>query len=172
MKKDVGLQARDVAGNLHDISLGELSWRPSVYAIVINDGQILMSPKHGLGYDLPGGGIEMNETIERALIREVKEETGLEVSVNSLAGAYDNLFVWKPDEPSRRRAMHSVLLYYVCDLEGGEITTEGFDEEEKSYAEEAVWIPVSSLSDISLASSYDFREIIYRCLTNNTHVRQ
>ena len=49
--------ARDINGNTYDVPLNELSWRPSAYAIVIQEGNVLLSKQFN-GYDLPGGGID------------------------------------------------------------------------------------------------------------------
>lgn len=59
--------------------------RPSVRGIIIKDGKIAMV--HSLKYDyykFPGGGIESGETMEQALIREVAEESGLQVIPESV----------------------------------------------------------------------------------------
>ena len=154
------IQARDIEGNLHEVSVDTLSWRPSVYGIVIHDGKILLSPQHGLGYDLPGGGIEIYESIDQAVVREVKEETGLDVTVGGLAGVYDNIFVWKPGNAAEQKTMHSLLLYYGCILQGGTISIDGFTKEEKLFAEKAIWLPLEQLSTISVASSHDYRQIV------------
>jgi ADP-ribose pyrophosphatase YjhB (NUDIX family) len=42
-------------------------------------------PAHGI-YTLPGGGVELGETLEEAVIREVREETALEIAPVALAG--------------------------------------------------------------------------------------
>jgi 8-oxo-dGTP diphosphatase len=62
----------------------------AVSAAIIRDGRILIvrrarPPAHGL-YTLPGGGVELGETLEEAVIREVREETALEVRPVALAG--------------------------------------------------------------------------------------
>src|ERR1700686_3317294 len=62
----------------------------AVSAAIFRDGRVLIvrrarPPAHGL-YTLPGGGVELGETLEEAVIREVREETGLEVEPVALAG--------------------------------------------------------------------------------------
>jgi ADP-ribose pyrophosphatase YjhB (NUDIX family) len=59
---------------------------------------------------LPGGGIEPNETVEQACLREVKEETGLQVSIQRLVGIYT---------PINRLA--KVTYLYECIFQGGHL---------------------------------------------------
>ncbi|MBR6716746.1 MAG: NUDIX domain-containing protein [Oscillospiraceae bacterium] len=67
------------------ITGGTVTRRPSVRGIIVRDGRLAMV--HSLKYDyykFPGGGIEPDETHEQALIREVREETGLRVLPESI----------------------------------------------------------------------------------------
>src|SRR5271169_6823498 len=62
----------------------------AVSAAIFRDGRVLIvrraqPPAHGL-YTLPGGGVELGETLVEAVIREVHEETGLEIEPLGLAG--------------------------------------------------------------------------------------
>jgi 8-oxo-dGTP diphosphatase len=62
----------------------------AVSAAIFRDGKVLIvrrarPPANGL-YTLPGGGVELGETLEEAVIREVREETALEVEPVALAG--------------------------------------------------------------------------------------
>jgi 8-oxo-dGTP diphosphatase len=62
----------------------------AVSAAIFRDGRVLIvrrarPPAHGL-YTLPGGGVELGETLEEAVIREVREETALAVEPVGLAG--------------------------------------------------------------------------------------
>ena len=65
----------------------------SVAGIVFNeDGQILVVKRRDNGeWQPPGGVLELNETIEDGLRREILEETGLEVAVGPITGVYKNI---------------------------------------------------------------------------------
>jgi 8-oxo-dGTP diphosphatase len=64
--------------------------RVAVSAVIINDaGQVLVSRRVDNGwFNLPGGGVEPNESIGEGLIREVREETSLEIEIGRLIGVY------------------------------------------------------------------------------------
>ena len=69
---------------------------PSVTAIVLDDeGRILVVHKTDNAlWALPGGGMDVGESMPNAVVREVKEETGLDVEVTGIVGIYTN-----PDAP-------------------------------------------------------------------------
>lgn len=66
------------------------------------------NPPHG--YALPGGFVDVGETVEAAACREVREETGLEVQLTSLLGVYS--------EPGRDPRGHTVSVVYVGEARG------------------------------------------------------
>jgi 8-oxo-dGTP pyrophosphatase MutT (NUDIX family) len=63
---------------------------PGAAALVLDDqGRILMQRRADSGnWSLPGGVIELGETIGQAVVREVREETGLEIALTGLVGIY------------------------------------------------------------------------------------
>ena len=65
----------------------------SVAAVIINDvGQVLAVQRRDNGHwEPPGGVLELGEGIEDGLRREVREEAGLDVTIEALTGAYKNL---------------------------------------------------------------------------------
>jgi mutator protein MutT len=90
-----------------------------VGALIIRRGRVLLAerghePLKGV-WSLPGGVVEVGETLETAIRREVREETGLEVKVTRLFEIFERIM---PDEKGRSE-YHYVLLDYLCRPAGG-----------------------------------------------------
>lgn len=71
--------------------------------IVVKDEKVLLSkrgiePKKGI-YDIIGGFVKENEYPDRAILREVKEETGLEVKIEKILGIYIDTY-GKNEDPT------------------------------------------------------------------------
>jgi len=147
----------DVQGNTYEIPVDELQWRPSSYGIVIKDNKVLLSKQFGDSYDLPGGGVDLGEDPKAAVVREVKEETGIDAIDPKNLGVENSFF---HSAHGNKKSYHSILMYYACTFQGGELSTDGFDEYEKEYAEIAEWVPVDSIDVIKIASTVDFRPYI------------
>ncbi len=152
------VSGRDVFGKTYKIEAGDLEWRPSIYGLVIKDGKLLMSHQFGDKYDLPGGGIELGEQMTEAVVREVREETGIETRPMKLLDVAESFFVW-PD-PEKQYNYHSILIYYLCEYVGGEFSIDGIEEAEKDYMGMPEWVPLEKVSGLKRASTHDFREVI------------
>jgi 8-oxo-dGTP diphosphatase len=93
----------------------------AVSAAIFRDGRVLIvrrghPPAHGL-YTLPGGGVELGETLEEAVIREVREETGLAIAPLALAGFREAI----ARDAAGRVERHFVILPFAARWVGGEI---------------------------------------------------
>ena len=93
----------------------------AVSAAIFRDGKVLIvrrarPPAHGL-YTLPGGGVELGETLEQAVIREVREETALEIEPIELAGFRQAIVRDKEGRIER----HFVVLPFAARFISGEI---------------------------------------------------
>lgn len=69
-------------------------------AVVTDDqGRILLQRRRGNDlWALPGGAMEMNESLPQAAIRELKEETGLDIEITGLVGTYTDP---RPSSPTQ-----------------------------------------------------------------------
>lgn len=150
----------DIYGKVRDVNLSDLKWRPSAYAIVIKDDMILLCPQFGDKHDLPGGGIDIGEMPDAAAIRETKEETGIDVANPRLLHLESNFFTF--NHAQETDSFQSILIYYSCDYVGGELSTDGFDEFEKEYAEMAEWVPIKELEGVKPSSSNDWRPLVWK----------
>ena len=117
----------------------------AVGAIVIDKGALLLvkrdrEPARG-EWSLPGGRVEVGETLREALVREVREETGIDVDVDGLIGVAER--VVRDDDGDI--AYHYVILDYVCQARTH--TLKPGDD-----AADARWVPAESLADMTLTS--------------------
>ena len=87
------------------------------YGIIIRDEKIVLIKKARGGYkgklDLPGGGIEHDETPVEALKRELMEEAGVTVTSYELLDATSKTFKWQMEEDIIEDLHHIGILYTV-----------------------------------------------------------
>jgi len=105
-----------------------------VGAVVIAQGRIVLvkrahDPLKG-EWNLPGGGVELGETLQEACSREVLEETGLEVRVGSVIEVFDRI----TRDTSGQVEYHFVLVDYLCRVVGGTMRA-GSDASEIALAD-------------------------------------
>jgi 8-oxo-dGTP diphosphatase len=91
----------------------------------------LNNPK---GLALPGGFVDIGETVETAVVREMKEEISLDVTINSLLGVYS--------DPARDSRFHCVSIVYVCKAFG---VPEGADDAKEAFVYALDDIPYDKL---------------------------
>jgi len=90
---------------------------------IFNDkGQVLLQRREDFGeWGFPGGAVELGETPEQAAIREVKEETGLDVEVRRLIGIYTDRNMEYPNGDKAQ----SICIVYELQMTGGELVCDG-----------------------------------------------
>ena len=88
--------------------LSSARFRIAVSAVIFDRERVLLAHRRDIDWwNLPGGGMELGETVDEALHREVREETGLEVEIEQLIGVYS-----KPQK-------QEVVLAFRCRIMGG-----------------------------------------------------
>jgi 8-oxo-dGTP diphosphatase len=87
-----------------------------------------------LGLAIPGGFVDIGEKVEDAVIREMKEETDLDVSIRSLLGVYS--------DPSRDPRFHTASVVYICTAEG---VPQGLDDAKEAIVYTKKAIPFDKL---------------------------
>ena len=98
--------------------------------IMTNQGEIILVKRVFDPYKdcwaLPGGFVEYGETVEDAVIREAKEETGLNIRIEKLSGVYS--------DPNRDPRGHSVSVCFLCKAVGGELKTSVETKKVKAFS--------------------------------------
>jgi 8-oxo-dGTP diphosphatase len=97
--------------NSHNVpgqAAGSARFRIAVSALIFEHGRVLLAHRRDIDWwNLPGGGLEPGETVDEAVVREVLEETGLQVEVERLVGVYS-----KPQKAE-------LVLSFSCKVTGG-----------------------------------------------------
>jgi len=114
-----------------------------VGAIIVEDGRVLLikrakAPLFG-EWSIPGGMLELGETLRQGAEREALEETGLVVRATDLLGVFDRIV---PDE-AKRTLYHYVLVDFLCQEISGDILA-------ADDASDARWFTRADLSNLSL----------------------
>jgi len=128
----------------------EYDTRLAAYAVIVRDEQILLTWYNGkgrgkAGWTLPGGGVEFDESMEAAVVREVFEETGYHVTVGQPV-ATDH-FAAATDGPLER-PFKSQRVLFEATITGGEFGTTEVD----GSTDFARWIPLAEADGMGYRS--------------------
>ncbi len=116
-----------------DASGSPTQFRIAVYALIFSaKHEILLALRRDIDWwNLPGGGLEIGESVEEGVCREVREETGLVVEVDHLVGVYS-----KPQK-------QEVVLTFLCRALGGVLTATEESRECRYFPPDAM--PINTL---------------------------
>ena len=129
-------------------------------AIILLDNKVLMVKNENFPYYYTvGGRVNLGETSEAAVMREVFEETGIRLEIDRLAFIHENYFVGSifgaKDEP-----FHEVAFYYLMkqsdEIKNIKCTSSGAD----GGAESLHWLPLTELSDYNLFPDFYKTELL------------
>lgn len=135
--------------------------RPSVRAVIVKDGRLAMV--HSLKYDyykFPGGGIEENEDHISAIVREVREETGLEAVRESIK---EYGYVHRIEKGDIEDVFIQDNYYYFCEVRSDRIVGQELDdyEAEEGFTLEYV-LPEDAVRVNNEGKHYDADEIMIK----------
>ena len=117
-----------------------------VGAVIVEGGRVVLvrraaQPMAG-EWSIPGGMLELGETMRAGAEREARDETGLQVEAGEVLGVLDRIL---PD-PQGKIRYHYVLIDFLCRRVGGELRAGG-------DAAEARWVAASELADLRVAEA-------------------
>jgi ADP-ribose pyrophosphatase YjhB (NUDIX family) len=118
-----------------------------VGALIFKDGKLLLirrGAKPGQGrWSIPGGLVELGERVYDAVVREVKEECGLDVEVERLVDVFDSI---TRDEKGRIRYQF-VVVNFLAKIKGGNLKN-------ADDVLEARWVPIDEVEKYNLTNSF------------------
>jgi 8-oxo-dGTP diphosphatase len=122
--------------------------------IIIQDGErvLLINRRDGLGMGLPGGFLELKETVETAAIRETKEETGLDIQLADIVTIRSG-----KREGSQ---IYTTGLFYKAEIIGDKTTRDSLEGKCR-------WIPLRQIDQYKLA--IDHKDALKILTENKTH---
>jgi len=122
-----------------------------VGAIIVEKNRVVLvkrgHPPLAGEWSIPGGVLEVGETLREAAVREALEETGLTVEPADLLGVYDRIL----RDADERTLYHYVLIDFLCRRVSGELQASG-------DADEARWFTAEEAAELSLAK--DTAEVV------------
>ncbi len=122
----------------------ENNWfRYRAAAIIVENGCVLLATNDKVNYYYSvGGGVQMGEKAEDAVVREVFEETGVQYKIDRLAVMHENFFIGS--ETLKDFNCHEIALYFLMKPRGTqELNSNSFTQD--NIKEGMVWIPIDDL---------------------------
>ncbi|MEM7028683.1 MAG: NUDIX domain-containing protein [Chloroflexota bacterium] len=131
----------DLDGIVRAVPKEQVKLRPAVFAIVVHDSRLLVLTLKATGkYHLPGGGVDAGDSLEVALKRELREETGIAVEVDGLVHFSELFFYYNPSG----NTYHGLHFYYLCQPRSINLLPDS--QVQDGSAGRPRWVPLDKLS--------------------------
>ncbi|WP_216653988.1 NUDIX hydrolase [Nocardioides sp. zg-DK7169] len=127
--------------------------RLAAYAVIIERGRVLLAlwnEPSQKRWTLPGGGVELHETPEEGVVREVREETGYDVELLGLLGVDTSVIPAERRLAGEGRPLKAVRVLYAARVVGGELT-----HELDGTTDEARWHPLADVPSLPRVAAVD-----------------
>ena len=126
--------------------------------VLIKDNRILVQrEKDGNAYALPGGHIKVGETLESGLIREMKEELGVETRCDRLLWSEESFWEW-----NGKRALTIAFYYQISLREELAIPESGEFVSQKDHCNVVLgWMPIEGLQKVTIYPMFLKHEIYH-----------
>ena len=129
-----------------------------VCALIINDGKLLaMKDEKSPYYYLPGGRINLHERAEDAILREMREELGINAEIIRPLWVNQAFFV----EEVLKEKFHEICLYFLVDTSKSDLAERGekFTRTEGEHTLTFEWLKFGNLKDKYLYPEFIKKEI-------------
>lgn len=121
--------------------MGHLHLRVSIKGVVEKDGKILLLKNERNEWELPGGGIELNETPEECVIREIQEELNITCEVKKIIDSW--VYEVLPGK-------HVFIVTYLCEPRISDIAEVKMSDEHSDLQ----WTPLSEIENVYMPAGY------------------
>ncbi|MBF4161302.1 NUDIX hydrolase [Nocardioides acrostichi] len=132
----------------------EYDTRFAAYAVVVDDRDRVLLALWNEGsrpqWTMPGGGVELHETAEQGVVREVKEESGYDVEIEQLLGVDSYVFPAERRSIDTARPMKAVRVVFRARVVGGVLR-----HEQDGSTDEARWVPLADVTSLDRVSIVD-----------------
>jgi len=113
---------QEKGGNLACIKCDFVNYRnprPTASALVLYKNKLLLTKRGRAPYkgwwELPGGFVERGESADHAVVRELKEETGLKIKLERIIGIYPDIYTYNSDQ------FYTLNIFYVAKALSGKL---------------------------------------------------
>ncbi len=118
--------------------------------LIQQDRLLVQREVGGRAYALPGGHLQIGETLEAGLIREFREETGMEIACRRMLWSEECFWHW------RGKLAHNLCFYYLIERNGGAGLSDldQFTPHKDNPQVETGWLPIDRIGQVVIYPSF------------------